>query len=79
VERQVGDARLTLTPCAGGSTSSVDLVWGGGRWNHALDTSGLRDTCYTVDATIDDLVAGTFRLDLRGDEAAKAVKATRRR
>jgi hypothetical protein len=76
-ERRVGDAGLTLMPCAGGDASTADLVWGGGRWNHALDTSRLAGSCYTVSATIDGLVAGAFTLDLRGGEAAKPAKAAK--
>jgi hypothetical protein len=71
-ERRQGDAGLALAPCGGGSSSYVDLWWGGGRWNHALDTSRLAGSCYVVKATINDLVAGKFTLDLRGGEAAKA-------
>jgi hypothetical protein len=70
-ERRTGNAGLTLTPCGGGTSRFVDLVWGGGRWNHALDTSPLAGSCYEVSATIGDLVAGAFTLDVRGGEAAK--------
>ena len=73
-ERQLGDAGLTIEPCAGGSGRYVDLVWSGGRWNHALDTSQFTGPCYRVNATFDDLVAGAFTLELRGGEAAKATR-----
>lgn len=73
-ERTSGDAMLTLTPCGGGSTAiELDLAWGGGRWNHSLDTSMLSGDCYTVTATIDGLAAGSFRLEIRGEESAKAA------
>jgi hypothetical protein len=73
-ERRTGDAGLTLTPCGGGTSRYVDLVWGGGRWNHALDTSRLAGSCYEVRATIGDLVAGAFTLEVRGGEAAKETR-----
>ena len=80
VERTTGDAELTLTPCGGGSAVSLDLDWSGGRWNHSLDTSMLAGACYDVGATIDGLSAGSFRLELRGEEsvgaATKRVAAT---
>ncbi len=72
-ERTRGDAGLTLNPCGGGSAIHLDLDWGGGRWNHALDTSMLSGACYDVRATIDGLTAGSFRLVLRGEEAAKTA------
>ena len=76
VERRVGDAGLTIAACGGGSPTDVDLAWGGGRWNHALDTSRLEGSCYRVTATVDDLAAGAFTLDLRGAEVAKATRGT---
>jgi HYR domain len=72
-ERSSGDAELTLTPCDGGSAIHLDLGWSGGRWNHSLDTSMLSGACYDIRATIDGLTAGSFRLMLRGDEAAKTA------
>jgi hypothetical protein len=74
LERRTGDAGLTLTPCGGGTPGYVDLFWGGGRWNHALDTSRLAGSCYEVTATVDDHVAGAFTLDLRGGAAATATR-----
>lgn len=73
VERTTGDADLTLTPCGGGSAINLDLDWSGGRWNHSLDTSMLAGACYDVGATIDGLSAGSFRLELRGEESARAA------
>lgn len=68
VERSSGQARLTLTPCDGGAAAGeLPLEWGGGRWNASLDTSMLPGDCYTVAASIDGVVAGSFRLELRGD------------
>ena len=72
-ERTSGDAELTLTPCVGGSAIHLDLDWSGGRWSRSLDTSMLSGACYEVRATIDGLTAGSFRLELRGEESAKAA------
>jgi HYR domain len=72
VERTSGTAGLTLTPCGGGSAMQLALDWGGGRWNHSLDTSMLAGGCYEVAATIEGTAAGSLRLVLR-DEAAKTA------
>ena len=75
-ERTSGHAWLAATPCAGGPTAlDLPLSWSGGRWNASLDTSMLPGACYTVSAWIDDLSAGSFRLELRGDVAAARTKA----
>ena len=71
-QRSTGDAVLSLTPCGGGTTINKSLEWSGGRWNVSLDTSSLSASCYTVTASIDGLTAGSFTLELRGDEAANA-------
>jgi hypothetical protein len=71
-QSRTGDAVLSLTPCGGGTTINKSLEWSGGRWNVSLDTSSLSASCYTVTASIDGLTAGSFTLELRGDEAAKA-------
>jgi hypothetical protein len=77
VERSSGLALLTLTPCGGGTTALVlPLEWGGGRWNAALDTSTLPGDCYIVAASIDGVVAGSFRLELHGDPAPTRSKST---
>jgi HYR domain-containing protein len=68
-----GTAGLQLTPCGGGTTSQLPLVWSGGRWGVSLDTSSLTESCYTVTATIGDLVAGSFTLELRDGDAVKAL------
>jgi hypothetical protein len=68
-----GNARLQVTPCGGGTASDLPLVWSGGRWSVSLDTSSLTDSCYTVTATIGDLVAGSFTLELRDGDAVKAL------
>jgi hypothetical protein len=70
VERTSGDADLTVTPCGGGTTRTLDLAFGGGRWNLALVTASLAGPCYTVAASIDGLVAGSFGLEMRGSEAS---------
>jgi hypothetical protein len=72
-ERTSGDAALALTQCGGGSAMQLALAWSGGRWNHSLATSMLAGGCYEVVATIDGLTAGSFRLELRGEESAKAA------
>jgi len=73
VERTSGDAALRFTPCGGATAIDVPLEWGGGRWNHSLDTSTLSASCYQVGATIDGLTAGSFTLELRGAEAARTA------
>ena len=75
VTRTSGDASLVVAPCDGGAAVTVPMTWGGGRWNASLDTAPLPGWCQTVTATIDGLAAGSFELDLRGGEAAKATKA----
>jgi HYR domain len=73
VEQATGNAELTLTPCGGGSAITLALDSGGGRWNHSLDTSMLSGACYEVGAAIDGLAAGSFRLELGGEESAKTA------
>lgn len=73
VAQTTGDARLTLTPCTGGSATTIGLTYGGGRWDASLDTSSLAGACYTVAASIDGLAAGSFRLELRGAEPVKGI------
>jgi hypothetical protein len=67
-----GAPELIVSPCATGSGVRLALVRGNGRWNVGLDTSVLDGYCYTVTATIDGLEAGSFHLDLRSTEPAKA-------
>jgi hypothetical protein len=69
---ETGHAVLSVTPCEGGSPVELALERGGGRWNASLDTTALVGSCHTVTASVDGLVAGSFTLDLRGAEAAKA-------
>ena len=52
--------------------TSLPLTWSGGRWNVSLDTSSLSGSCYTITATINDLVGGSFTLEVRDGEVAKA-------
>ena len=73
--RTTGDAVLRLEPCAGGSSTTVPLTFGGGRWNAALDTAPLAG-CTLVTAAIDGLDAGFVRLELRGSEVT-AMKGRR--
>ena len=72
--RDTGEATLIVTPCEGGSAVILPLEYGGGRWNAGLDTAPLVGSCHTLTATIDGLVAGSFRLELRGAEPTKASK-----
>jgi hypothetical protein len=72
VIRTSGQAGLQVAPCGGGAGTSLFMTYGGGRWNAAVDTGSLAGTCHTVTALIDGLTAGSFTLDLRGGEAAKA-------
>jgi hypothetical protein len=39
----------------------------------SLDTSSLASDCYTVTASINGLVAGSFTLELRDGDAVKAL------
>ena len=68
-----GAPGLQLTPCGGGATSELPLAWSGGRWIVSVDTSSLTESCYTITATIGDLVAGSFTLELRDGDAVKAL------
>jgi hypothetical protein len=70
--RSSGEAVLGVASCDGGASTDMPLTWSGGRWNVSLDTSALSAACYTVSASIDGLVAGSFTLELRGSEVAKA-------
>jgi hypothetical protein len=71
VRQTQGSAVLTLATCGGASVGSVELAWGGGRWNASLDTGSLGGPgCYTATASLDGNVAGSFRIDLRGADAA---------
>jgi hypothetical protein len=67
-----GAPELLVSPCATGCGVRLALIRGNGRWNVGLDTSVLDGSCYTVTATIDGLEAGSFGLELRGVEPAKA-------
>lgn len=69
--RSTGDAIVTVTPCGGGTAVVRALTFGGGRWDAALGTSDLVGACHVVTASIDGLDATSFRLELRGAEAAK--------
>jgi hypothetical protein len=73
VEQTQGRAQLTLATCAGAAVGSIDLSWDGGRWDGKLDTSMFgAPGCYLATASLDGNVAGTFRIDLRGADAALA-------
>jgi hypothetical protein len=72
VEQTVGSAGLRVVACAGDAAVVVPLTWSSGRWAGHLDVSGLRPGCYVAVATFDGNDAGSFALDVRGGEAAKA-------
>ncbi len=74
-----GVAELTLAPCGGGTSMTLPLGYSGGRWSASLDTSMLSAACYRVTAWIDGLDAGSFRIEVRGFEAAKAKASQRAR
>jgi hypothetical protein len=69
VGRTTGEAALRLRSCSGADAGTVPLVFGGGRWNAAIDTGRLPADCVLVTAAIDGLDAGSFRLETRGAEA----------
>ena len=73
-EVRTGSASLTVTPCGGGTGLDLPLTTGGGRWNASLDTSLLVGSCHVVTAWVQGIEAGSFRLELRGAEPAKANK-----
>lgn len=77
-ELRTGDARLSIVDCGGRDTRSVGLAYSGGRWNAAIDTAPLAGACYSVSATIDGLVAGSFTLELRGSMTVSKASTSRR-
>ncbi|MBA2382515.1 MAG: HYR domain-containing protein [Chloroflexi bacterium] len=72
VEQASGDARLSVTPCGGGTGTIMSLNRGGGVWGGHLATALLGPGCYVATATLDGNVAGSIRLILRGAEPASA-------
>lgn len=71
VEQRTGRATISVTTCEGASVGSMVMTWGGGRWNGSLDTGALGGPgCYVATASLDGNVAGSFRIDLRGDPTA---------
>jgi hypothetical protein len=75
VEQTTGHGALSIAACGGGASLEVALGWDGGRWNGHLDTSRLGGPgCYIVGALLDGHEAGSFRLDLRGNETAATQK-----
>jgi hypothetical protein len=75
VEQEVGRATIRVDACAGATVATLPLAWGSGRWSVNLDTTPFAPGCYEVSATHSGHDAGSFRMDLRGAEAAKASKA----
>jgi hypothetical protein len=76
-ERSDGLALLTVTTCGGSAPAlELPLIFNGGRWNASLYTTMLAGACYTVSASIDGLVAGSFQLDLRGDAPAAKTQGS---
>lgn len=76
VEQAVGPATIRVAACGGATVVTLPLAWGSGRWSVNLDTTPFVPGCYDVTATHSGREAGSFRMDLRGAEAAKASKAT---
>jgi hypothetical protein len=72
VERVSGDARLAVRPCGDGIIAlDLAMSFHGGRWTALLDTSRLTGSCYTISVSIDGVMAGSFRLDLRGGNSGR--------
>jgi hypothetical protein len=77
VERTTGRVDLSVASCGGGAVWSGPLAWDGSRWTGHLDTSWLNGPgCYRVSVALDGIVAGSFRLDLRGSAPAAPSKAS---
>jgi hypothetical protein len=73
VEQTHGSAVLTVASCTGGTVATLVLSWSGGRWVANLDTNTMGGPgCYVATASLDGNVAGSFRIDLRGDSTAAA-------
>lgn len=75
IEHQDGRAAIRVDACGGGTALRLPLAWGSGRWSVNFDTTPLAPGCYRVTARHEGHDAGSFALDLRGSEAAKASKA----
>jgi len=68
-----GQAAVAVVGCGGGTPLSFALSWDGSRWTGHIDTSQLAGPgCYRVTAWLDGHAASSFRLDLRGSDAAAA-------
>jgi hypothetical protein len=71
VERTHGTASLSVVTCAGTAAGTLAMSWGAGRWNGTIDTGALGGSgCYAVTAFLDGHAAGSFRIELRGPDAA---------
>ncbi len=70
VERSAGEAWLDVAACGGAVALRVPLDWDGARWTGHLDTGPLTGACQVVTASIDGHVAGSFRMELRGEAIA---------
>lgn len=77
VERTAGTAWLGIVPCGGGEELRLALTSTGGRWQATIQTASLPTDCATVTAVYDGAAAGSFRLELRGTEAARGRTARR--
>jgi hypothetical protein len=71
---QDGYADLRIEPCDGDGSWNLPLTFHGGRWNAAIDTSGMEYSCYDVHAWTRGLDAGSFRMLLRGDAPATNLR-----
>ena len=70
VERSSGEAWLDVGACGGAAALRVPLDWDGARWTGHLDTARLAGACQVVTASLDGHVAGSFRMELRGEAIA---------
>jgi hypothetical protein len=78
VEQTRGHATLSVTGCDSGTGLEMGLDWDAGRWNGHLDTSQLTGPgCYRVQVSLDGHAAGSFRLKLKGGDAAASTKGAK--
>jgi hypothetical protein len=76
VEQSSGNAVLSIVGCGGGTPMTMPLSWDGNRWSGHLDASSLAGPgCYRVTVSLDGNVAGSFRLDIRGDATPSSKPA----
>ena len=78
-EVTTGQAALLVSPCGstGGQGIVVPLAVTGGKWQALLTTATLSGDCHVVTVTHDGVASGSFQLELRGAEAARAASRGR--